>query len=280
MREAQQTMWHRKAAGPGRSPHSPAATAILSLPGDESTAGHVTGGSDHLAPLWGGAGGGRGRSDRTTSPRGAGGERAAPLQPSAAPRPRCGHRYRDNGAGAGGARRNGAGRGFFVLLRRSPPARRRLPGAVRRGGAGTARGRAERRRGGGGGQPGSPARRAVGTGRMGRGEVPRPCLSVAAQGRSAGRGSTLRAHEAELPARCREQHALSPLFVSPLLAAPISPPSPPRPSVRPSRTALPCPGASVLCRYRGSPYPQRCVAVRGARLSRWMHSVTELMKGL
>lgn len=38
-----------------------------------------------------------------------GGERAAPPQPSAALRPRCGHRYRGNGAGAGEARRNGAG---------------------------------------------------------------------------------------------------------------------------------------------------------------------------
>lgn len=214
----------------------------------------------------GGAGGGRGRSDRTTSPRGAGGERAAPLQPSAAPRPRCGHRYRDNGAGAGGARRNGAGRGFFVLLRRSPPARRRLPGAVRRGGAGTARGRAERRRGGGGGQPGSPARRAVGTGRMGRGEVPRPCLSVAAQGRSAGRGSTFRAHEVELPARCREQHALSPLFVSPLLAAPISPPFP-SPSVCLSLPNCPPVSRSVgPLPLSGLPVPPalRCRARRSA----------------
>lgn len=94
-----------------------------------------------------------------------GGERAAPPQPSAALRPRCGHRYRGNGAGAGEARRNGAGRGLFVLLRSSPPARRRLPGALRRGGAGRARGRAERRGGGGGG----PTRSPVGTGRAGRG---------------------------------------------------------------------------------------------------------------
>lgn len=95
-----------------------------------------------------------------------GGERAAPPQPSAALRPRCGHRYRGNGAGAGEARRNGAGRGLFVLLRSSPPARRRLPGALRRGGAGRARGRAERRGGGGGG---GPTRSPVGTGRAGRG---------------------------------------------------------------------------------------------------------------
>ncbi|XP_021270939.1 spidroin-1-like [Numida meleagris] len=123
----------RGRAGLSRNPHSPAAAAaaaaaIFPLPGDATTAGHVTAGRDHLAPLWGGMGaGGFGPHHLAPQSRGGTGRAASAQRCPPAPLLAQVPGYRGNGAGAGGARRNGGGRGLFAL----PAAPRRHGGGYR-----------------------------------------------------------------------------------------------------------------------------------------------------